>query len=393
MHLDPLLPVLFAIALAALAVGFLLRRIHQPHVISYILVGIALGPSALGIIENQATVAPFGSVGVVMLLFFIGMEVSPERLIKGWRLALFGTLIQVALSLAVVYAVGQIYDWPTSRVILMAFVITMSSTAVVLKLLQEWGQLDTRVGGDVLGILLVQDFAVVPMILTISFLSGGDIETHTLVKQSLGAVALLAVGGWAISRRRRVATMPVWLRDDPELQLFAGLTLCFGFALISGWLELSTALGAFIAGLVAGQRYETTWIVEKLEPLRDLFVALFFLSIGLLIDLAFVRDNVGQVIALVLAVMFVNTAINGMVLRLFGRSWRDSVYGGVILSQVGEFSFIIAAVGLSSSLIGNHAYQLTLALIAFSLMASPGYIALARALGLARQPTPEPPTV
>jgi CPA2 family monovalent cation:H+ antiporter-2 len=385
MHLDPLLPLLFAIALAALVVGFVLRKAHQPHVISYIVVGFALGPFGLAIIDSPETVSRFGSLGVVMLLFFIGMEISPEKLIKRWRLALFGTLLQVLLGLVVMTAVGSLFDWPFARVVLMAFVITLSSTAVVLKLLEQSGQLNSPVGHDVLGITLMQDIAVVPMLLTISFMSGENTDSTVMIKQLIGAIVLIGLAGWAVTGERKQRTLPKIIQDDSELQLFAALTLCFGLALLSGWLELSTALGAFVAGLVAGKSYETHWIVDKLGSLRDLFVALFFLSIGLLIDLDFVIQHFGQLILLVIAVMAVNTLINGVVLKLFGRSWNDSVYGAVILSQIGEFSFIIAAVGLNSGLILEYAYQLTLALIAMTLIVSPAYIALAKALGFSQE--------
>lgn len=385
MHLDPVLPIFFTIALMALLVGFVLRKLKQPHVVSYIIVGLLLGPAGYGLFESPEIVQHFGSLGVVMLLFFIGMEISPAKLIAQWKLAVFGTILQIMLGFLVMTLVGQMFDWPLSRIVLMTFVITMSSTAVVLKLLEEWNQLDTKVGNDVLGITLVQDFAVVPMLLTISFMSGMETEPLTLVKQLTGSVFLLGLGGWAVTRKRKKRTLPKVIQNDSELQLFTALTLCFGLALLSGWLQLSTALGAFIAGIVIGHNYDIHWIVEKLSSLRDLFVALFFLSVGLLIDLNFVKENILLLLILVFAVMAVNTLINGFILKLFGRSWKHSIYGGVLLSQVGEFSFIIAAVGLSSGLIVEYAYQLTLALIAFSLMVSPAYIALAKKLGFSSE--------
>ena len=378
MHLDPVLPALFAVAAMALIVGLALRRFNQPHVVSYILVGVVLGPSALGYVANESAISQFGALGVVMLLFFVGMEVSPDKLIAKWRIALLGTLFQVLLSFGAIWMVGHWFDWPFGRIVLMTFVITLSSTAVVLKLLQQWQQLDTPVGQNVLSILLVQDFAVVPMMVAVSLFSGADLSPLTVSKQLLGAGALIALAAWVTLHRGTKQALPAALENDAELQLFAALSVCFGLAVISGWLELSSALGAFVAGLVVGQRYETHWLHTTLAPLRDLFVALFFLSIGLLIDLQFVFNNVGQLLLLVGAVLFVNTLINTVILRAFGEHWKDAVYGGVILSQVGEFSFVLAAVGLSAGLIEDSGYQMTLALIALSLALSPAYIALTR---------------
>lgn len=385
MHLDPIMPIFFTIALASLVIGFFLRKLKQPHVVSYIIVGLILGPFGFSLFQDVQVVQHFGSLGVVMLLFFIGMEVSPEKLIAQWKLAIFGTILQLAFGFLVIALIGKYFNWTLSRIVLMTFVITLSSTAVVLKLFQEWGQLDTKVGNDVLGILLVQDFAVVPMLLTVSFMSDVDTDSFVLLKQLIGAFCLLGLSGWAVTRKRKQRTLPAFIQQDSELQLFAALTLCFGLALLSGWLELSTALGAFVAGIVIGQNYNIHWIIEKLGSLRDLFVALFFLSIGLLIDLNFVKENIDLLLMLLFAVMAVNTVINGLILKMFGRSWKHSIYGGVVLSQVGEFSFIIAAVGLSSGLIMDYAYQLTIALIAFSLMISPAYIALARKIGFSSE--------
>ncbi len=150
------MPVLFAIAFVTLVTGMILKRFKQPHVIAYLLVGVILGPSGLAVIADKDWVGQLGSIGVVLLLFFVGMEVSPKRLAANWKLPVIGTLLQIMVSVLFVAIMGYFLDWPFPRIVLLGFVISLSSTAVVIKLLQDWKELDTRIGQDVLGILLIQ---------------------------------------------------------------------------------------------------------------------------------------------------------------------------------------------------------------------------------------------
>ena len=143
---------------------------------------------------------------------------------------------------------------------------------------------------------------------------------------------------------------------------------------------MSTALGAFVAGMLIGSARETQWVHTSLEPFRVIFVALFFVSIGMLVDLVFIKTYWLQITSLVIAVIVTNTFINAIIIRMLGDSWPDSLYSGCLLSQIGEFSFVLAAVGMQSNLISNHAYQLTVAIIAISLMLSPAWITIARRL-------------
>lgn len=146
MHLDPSLPVLVSVLFGILIIGFILRKLHQPHVVGYLLAGILLGPYVFGVMQDKELVGRLGAIGVVLLLFFIGMEVSPKRLVSSWRVAVIGTLFQILISILCVWLLGEWLDWPINRSILLGFVISLSSTAVVLKILQEWKELDTAVG-------------------------------------------------------------------------------------------------------------------------------------------------------------------------------------------------------------------------------------------------------
>jgi len=169
-----------------------------------------------------------------------------------------------------------------------------------------------------------------------------------------------------------------WLKNDHELQLFAGLGICFGLSMLTAWFELSTALGAFLGGMLIGAARETQWVHHNLNPLKVLFVALFFISVGMMLDVNFLLANWLQVFSLVLAALVTNTFINAGILKISHFSWKESIYAGALLSQIGEFSFVLAAVGSQANIINEHGYQLAICVIALSLLISPLWITLSK---------------
>lgn len=380
MHIDPLLPTLVGIVLSVLLLGFLSKGLRQPEIIGYLVAGILIGPQGLALVTDPTIVTHLGGLGVTLLLFFIGMEVSPRKLVRGWRLAVFGTLLQIVASIGTVWTIGWLYDWSLARILLLGFVISLSSTAVVLTLLKERNELDTPIGNDVLLILLAQDLAVVPMLITLGLLGGTRPSTETLILQVIGAVLIIGLGGWLATRERIRLPFAEHLRDNPEAQVFAALLACFGLAFVTGLLQLSTALGAFVGGMLVATARDTDWVRHSLEPFRAVFVAVFFVSIGLMIDPPFIVDHWLQIGLLVLAVLITNTFVNALVLRTLGLGWQRGLLAGAMLAQIGEFSFILAAAGLQSAIITHYAYQLTIAVISISLILSSGWIALVRRL-------------
>jgi len=380
MHLDPMQPTLVALVLSILLLGLFLKRIRQPEIIGYLFAGIAVGPHGLAIVIDSPLVGHMGALGVTLLLFFVGMEVSPHKLLRGWRIAIIGTLLQICISVAVVWSIGSLFDWSLARIVLLGFVISLSSTAVVLKLLKDRNELDTPVGQDVLLILLAQDMAVVPMLIVLSLLGGQAPDAVSLAQQAVGAVFIVGLGGWLASRESIRLPFAQRFRQDRELQVFAALLTCFGLSFVTATLDLSAALGAFVGGMLVASARETDWVEHSLEPFRTLFVALFFVSVGLMVDLRFVTEHWQQIGLLVLTVLVTNTSINALALRSLRISWRRSLLAGAILAQIGEFSFVLAAVGRQSEIITDYAYQTTVAVIAISLILSAPWIAMVRRL-------------
>jgi len=375
MHMDPAMPNIVGITLLILLIGLVMKVLKQPHVIAYLLAGIALGPWGLSLITDTDMINRLGALGVVLLLFFVGMETDAGQLVKNWKLAVLGTLFQILLSVGLIFILGSFFDWPLERVLLIGFVISLSSTAVVIQLLQGKGLLNGHIGQGALSILLAQDLALIPMLIVLGVLGAGDVSTATVVKQSIGTV--LAVALFVVLVRKKQLHLPLakWLKEDRELQLFAALSLSLGLALISGWFELSTALGAFLSGMVIGAAKETQWVHHTLESLKVLFVALFFVSVGLLLNVGFLADNWFQVLLLMLTALIGKTLMNTVILKVSNFSWRDSIMTGVILSQIGEFSFVLAAVGMQAGMINDFGYQMALCVISLTLIVSPAWIA------------------
>jgi len=380
MHMDPVMPQLVGAILLILIVGFLLKLARQPHVVAYLIAGILIGPHGIALITNTEVIGRFGAVGVVLLLFFVGMETEPKKLMANWKLAVIGTLVQIALSISCVYGLGLWFDWPLSRIILIGFVISLSSTAVVIKLLQDTKILGTKVGQGVLSILLAQDLAIIPMLIILGLMGTGEIDAAHLIKQGIGSAISVLLFSFVFRKAQLNLPLSRWLKEDKELQLFAALGLCFGLALLTAWFDLSTALGAFIAGLIIGVAKETQWVHHTLEPFKVLFIALFFVSVGMLVDMSFLQKYWSQVLALMIAAILTNTFINAVVLRLARFKWIDSLYSGILLSQIGEFSFVLAAVGSQIGIINDFGYQLALSVISLSLLVSPIWISLGEKL-------------
>ncbi len=378
MHMDPFLPQAVGAIFFILLLGFILKFFRQPHVVAYLIAGIFIGPWGFGLVTDIDSISRLGTAGVVLLLFFVGMETDIHKLVENWKLIIFGTLMQIILSVGCVWLLGLWFDWSLARIVLIGFVISLSSTAIVIKLLQDNGMLSSSLGQSALGILLAQDLAIIPMLIIIGLLGAGNIDNVQLVKQGVGTLFAVALFAFVITRKQVHLPLSKWLKGDHELQLFAALGICFGLAMLTAWFELSTALGAFIAGMLVGAAKETLWVHRTLDSFRVLFVALFFVSVGMLLDISFLISHWQQTAILVMAALITNIFINAIILKLSKFSWKESLYAGVLLSQIGEFSFVLAAVGHQASIINEYGYQLALCVISLSLLTSPIWIGLSK---------------
>ncbi len=379
-HFNPIIPSVAIFSVAVLALGFVLRKLKQPFLLAYILAGVLLGEQGLGLFTNPDQIALLGDVGIVLLLFFIGMETNLPDLVQQWRIAVLGTLGQILLSVGLVAMVGTPLGWAWSRIIMLGFIISLSSSAVVIKLLQDNGEIKRRLGRKVVSILLMQDVMVVPMLLIVSYLGGEPPHPEDLMRQTIGGVLVLAFFIWLLRKRHVRLPYTDYFEEDHELQVFAALILCFGFAFVTSAFNLSAALGAFLAGLMIHSDRHTRWLHDSLESFRVLFVALFFVYVGMQLNLNFLSEHATMVGAMLVLVLVTNHLVNALILKWSGCGWTEALYGGALLAEIGELSFLLAATGYSIGALSEYGYQMTLAVISLSLLVSPLWISLTKHL-------------
>ncbi|MEM6523659.1 MAG: cation:proton antiporter [Bacteroidota bacterium] len=374
MDSNPILISFLIIALGIILIGTILRLAKQTHVIIYIVTGVVLGPQVMGLVTDADLISSLGSIGLVLLLFFIGMEISLHSLVANWRVSVIGTLIQIALSIVIVWILGYFNSWPLARIITLGFVISISSTAVIIKLLQDNHELETKVGQNVLGILLVQDILIVPMFIILGYLSGKPTTNTDIALQITGAILITALIIYLFRNPNIKMPFHKVIKNDHETQIFFAFGLCFGFSVLTGFFGLSTALGAFIAGIVVASSKSTQWFHDSLYSVKVIFVALFFISVGMLIDIDFLIENIGLIALLVAATFVANNVINSYIMHSFKLPWKDSVYAGALLSQIGEFSFVLGNLAYFNGIITDFGYQTIVAVISLTLLLSPVWI-------------------
>lgn len=379
-HLN-LVPIAFLLV-GAIAGGLLLASLRQPPLVGYIFAGAVLGPSGIGLITDRETVNVLAELGVLVLLFVIGMHLSLRAFRNIYETALGATALQIGISVSLMLLIAPLFDWPYGTAVLFGFVMALSSTVVGISMLDDVDELRSDAGRLAVGVLIAQDLAVVPMLIIVSGLaSEAGIDIGRLLFELCAAIAVLAGLIWVLSRRRRMHLpfRPLLLRYR-DLAPLAALTICVLGAALSSALELSPFLGAFLAGLYVGNTTERRLMVRATNPIRSLLLMAFFLSMGMLIDLGFVLRHFGTVLTLVGVVFLLNSVINVLALRVVGEQWRTAFIAGFALAQIGEFAFILSAVGESSGLITEQASRLIVAVIACSLVISPFWLELARRL-------------
>lgn len=385
-HHSDQLTAIALVTMVALLCGLALIRLRQPAVVGYIIAGIVLGPTGLRMVENTETVQLLAELGVIMLLFLIGMELDIRSFKSVMRTALSAAILQVVMAFGAFWLVGQYFDWSIQRITVFAFATALSSTAVSIKILEESDDLRTPVGRTTVSVLVAQDLVVIPMLLIIgafgasSAADAGSPGTAIAVKLAL-SIGLLVVVSYFLSRRERVS-LPLshWIVSRHEIIPLAAMAFCFTWATMSGALGLSTAYGAFLAGLIIGNSNVRSVLHKAAEPIQTILLMVFFLSIGLLIDLNYLRENWVQVLVVLSTVTLLKTTVNVAILHWLGKPWYKAFHSGVVMSQVGEFSFIIVAAGLAANAISEDGYRLMITVIALSLLISPLWLVIARRL-------------
>lgn len=393
MHEIEFLKVIVIIFALAILVIFIFNKLKLPSVVGFLLTGIIAGPYALGLISDVEIIDVLAEIGVVLLLFIIGMEFSIKKLLKIKNIVFIGGLLQVGITILIVVLILHFFTHvPYNQAVFVGFLVALSSTAIILKILQENDQVESHHGKISLGILIFQDLIIVPMMLFIPFLSGESTNIGSeLLFLLLKSTALLGVtfvfARWFIP----YVLHKIAVSNSQELFLISIIVIGFAIASFSAWLGLSLALGAFLAGLAISESSYSYQAIGNIIPFRDVFASFFFVSIGMLLDLNFFIANWLTIITITLILITLKSIAIGFVSFVLGYPFKVAFRSGLILSQIGEFSFILAKIGLSNQLIDNHFYQIFLAVVILSMSVTPVFIIFSKPITnfFAKAPMPQ----
>ena len=385
-HDLPLLQDLLLLLLASVPIAFIFNRLRLPTIVGFMITGVLIGPYGLGLIKDAQAIEVLAEIGIVLLLFTIGLEFSLRRILEMKRLVLIGGGLQVILTTLLVTGLAYLLGRPVNQAVFFGFLFALSSTAIVLKSYIDRAEIDSPHGRAGVGILLFQDLSIVPMMLMIPILSGREGISPARIFLTIGiAVSAIAV---IIFTARTVVPYLLYhivrLRS-PEVFIISVVLLSLGTSWLTSQFGLSLALGAFIAGMVLSESEYSHQIVADILPFRDVFNSLFFISIGMLLSLSALWADLLTVLAWVGALTLGKALIVLAVVRLLGYSLRVSTMTAVGLAQVGEFSFILAKAGGAGGLLSSTDYQRFLAASILSMIAAPFLIKVAPRLGYTLQ--------
>nr|WP_319539657.1 cation:proton antiporter [uncultured Methanospirillum sp.] len=337
-----------------------LYRIKIPSVVGFLLTGIIVGPAGLGLIHNQDSIEFFAEFGVIFLLFTIGLEFSISHILKSRHFVLIGGAVQVFSTILLTSAFMKLAGLDLKHAMFVGMLVSLSSTAIVMKVLADRQEVGSPHGKAALGILIFQDLIVIPMMMITPILGGDTTDSPSALKLLLGGILIVAVV--YISSRYVIPYLLHYaarLRNR-EMFLFIVIGTCLLIAYLTSEIGLSMALGAFLAGLIISESEYSMHAMYNMIPFRDIFAAFFFISIGMIFDLSYLLSHPAIVIELVIVIILIKYATGTLAAIASGLPARSSVLTGISLSQIGEFSFILATTGVSAGILVAEQYQLFL---------------------------------
>lgn len=387
---------------AALILGFLAQRIGISPIVGYLLAGIVVGPHTPGFVANQAVAEQFAEIGIILLMFGVGLRFHLHELLAVWKVAVPGALVQSIASTVLAAVALHLLGWTWAPAFVVGMAISVASTVVLVRVLTDNRDLHTQTGHIAVGWVVVEDLLTIALLVILPFLAApavvagaeaaagpGTAWTMLLaLAKVVACVVLVVVGGgraipWLLDR--------IALTRSSELFTLAILAIALGIAVIAAWaFGVSMALGAFLAGLVVGRSEFSARAAGDALPMRDAFAVLFFVSVGLLFD---PRHLLAEplLIAVVLAVVVVGKPLAAIaVVRLAGRPWAMALPVGATLGQIGEFSFILGTAARGLGLIDEQAWHTLIAVAMISIAVNPAFYRLAKRLGSRPEQRPQP---
>lgn len=385
MHAISFIQDLAVIMLVAGVVTILFHRFKQPVVLGYIVAGFIIGPHTppFGLIHDEDTIKTLAELGVIFLMFCLGLEFSLRKLLKVGATAFIAAFLEIVLMIWIGYEIGRWFDWSTMDSLFLGAILAISSTTIIVKALNDLKMKDQRFAQLIFGVLIVEDILGIGIIALLSSIavsgtvSSGEVFS-TVGKLSLFMIVALVIGILLVPRLLAYVAK----FESNEMLLITVLGLCFGFCLLVVKLEYSMVLGAFLIGAIMAESRQLIKIERLIEPVRDMFSAIFFVAIGLMIDPQILLQYAWPIAVITVAVVLGKMLSCGLGAFIAGNDGRTSLRVGMGLSQIGEFSFIIAALGMTLQVTSDFLYPVAVAVSAITTLLTPYLIRGADPLSL-----------
>ncbi len=385
MHAISFIQDLAVIMLVAGVVTILFHRLKQPVVLGYIVAGFIIGPHTppFGLIHDEDTIKTLAELGVIFLMFCLGLEFSLRKLFKVGATAFIAAFLEIILMIWIGYEIGRWFDWNTMDSLFLGAILAISSTTIIVKALNDLKMKNQRFAQLIFGVLIVEDILGIGIIALLSSIavsgtvSSGEVFS-TVGKLSLFMIVALVIGILLVPRLLAYVAK----FDSNEMLLITVLGLCFGFCLLVVKLEYSMVLGAFLIGAIMAESRQLIKIERLIEPVRDMFSAIFFVAIGLMIDPQILLQYAWPIAVITVAVVLGKMLSCGLGAFIAGNDGRTSLRVGMGLSQIGEFSFIIAALGMTLQVTSDFLYPVAVAVSAITTLLTPYLIRGADPLSL-----------
>ena len=385
MHAISFIQDLAVIMLVAGVVTILFHRFKQPVVLGYIVAGFIIGPHTppFGLIHDEETIKTLAELGVIFLMFCLGLEFSLRKLFKVGATAFIAAFMEITLMIWIGYEIGRWFDWNTMDSLFLGAILAISSTTIIVKALNDLKMKNERFAQLIFGVLIVEDILGIGIIALLSSIAvSGSVSPEevfsTVGKLSLFMIVALVIGILLVPR----VLAYVARFESNEMLLITVLGLCFGFCLLVVRLEYSMVLGAFLIGAIMAESRQLLKIERLIEPVRDLFSAIFFVAIGLMLDPAILMEYAVPIVVITVAVVLGKMLSCGLGAFIAGNDGRTSLRVGMGLSQIGEFSFIIAALGMTLQVTSSFLYPVAVAVSVLTTLMTPYLIRAADPLSL-----------
>ncbi|TFH39689.1 MAG: potassium transporter KefB, partial [ANME-2 cluster archaeon] len=356
----------------SVVIVFIFHKLRVVPIVGYLLTGVLIGPSVLGLVNDQNMIRLLAEIGVILLLFTIGIEFSLKELLRSKRMIVLGGGVQVILTTAVVAFIAMVVGQPAKLSIFIGFLVALSSTAIVLKLLSERGEVESPHGKLAIGILIFQDLSIIIMVMLVPVLAGSDDSSLTwavlsILKAFVIVALVLAAGRFLVP----AILYQIVRTRNRELFLLGIVMISLGTATLTSMAGLSLAIGAFLVGLIISESEFSHQALSEILPLRDIFNSLFFISIGMLLDMGFVMDHLATVFFVIAIVLIIKFMLSLLTAVLMGYPFITSILVGLSLAQIGEFSFVLSLIGIQWGLLDHDIYQIFLGSAILTMMITP----------------------